>query len=1019
MSLETYHWSRFVKHESCTEPNALSDASPAIKAKRICRLPYISHTSFIGREIELQFLKTNLDDSTSNEQQRRVVVWGPGGAGKTQLVSTYAFRSQSKYSAVFWVTASSEVVLRKSFAEIAIYLGLAVPSGGDQQTVIDSVRNWFTDHEQGDWLLVIDNADQLDEVNIQCVIPPINKGSVIITSRNREAAALGIAIELGEMDAEDAVALLFSRADIKHPTSMEEVTGTEITKRLGYLALAIEHAGAYIHSVGGTLQDYLQQFESSKRDTLEQAPAISMHKESVLETFNLSFKAVVKRNMDAAKLLCFIGFLDAGGVPEDLLTSTDARLTLFRKEVIADQKGVLQAVRLLISFSLVRVKVESDKKTISLHPLVHYLSRARMNIENQWRWKGISLGWLIELSVTADADMVHFPHVREQMRQMKELKSFPADSRKRNCVIHCLALLQTHYRFAWQNYGAMDELYRYSKEFLQVLEEDMEDQEYLFVVAMISLIDVQASTVQYTSSNDTSDQIYLRHLLKQMTPLAKAAYEHASNDQKQKSFSSNITRPQTLGPSEDPVKQDGLMALHTLTTALTEIVDSGSLGAEDLIPTDKQAIQESINITISQKVLNKKQLEGSYDKEKHDSSSTTTNEPVSSNRVFDDKKPPPPESPTVNLQTTEKKHNENASFPPETEPATEEFIFKPQYINEVFVSITPPIRIQYLLDLLSTLIRIHYRHGRVAEADLLTMYSILPIDSISQPDHKLLQVRKLLIEGSRHAASGDVSSMLSTCLQIISIDNNSPEAHYVSLDYAIIMNKLGRPEEAERIVKQTFYKTRTAGPVNPIKLDQDLARDLQSAYVWIKKTLSTSLRLQGHPDQSLQTLLQTLQTAQTVFGTNSLSSLHAALLLYRFYHCHCPQAHLKAGYETKANKYMKIFIGVLEQLYCSARGDDGKQVYNEEGLQMSLILWTQGAVEETVGILKAFAQLTGRIMGEDDVLSRKTMEALAIAEAEWDIWREERVEDVLKFGTIVFPRKMEDFALPAREEGGS
>lgn len=204
---------------------------------------------------------------------------------------------------MFWVTASSETTLRKTYADIAKYLDLRLPSDRDPQTAIDSVRDWFTDHKQGDWLLVIDNADNLNEVDIQPFIPPINRGSVIITSRNRGAAELGPAIELGEMKAEDAVALLFHKAALHHPTSTEDLIGAEITKSLGYLALAIEHAGAYVHSVGGTLQEYLQQFQHNRRDTLEKSPAFSMHKESVFETFNMSFNAIVERDMPAARLL--------------------------------------------------------------------------------------------------------------------------------------------------------------------------------------------------------------------------------------------------------------------------------------------------------------------------------------------------------------------------------------------------------------------------------------------------------------------------------------------------------------------------------------------------------------------------------------------------------------------------------------------------------------------------------------------------------------------------------------------
>jgi len=307
------------------------------------------------------------------------------------------------------------------------------------------------------------------------------------------------------MDAGDAAALLSRRAAILHPTPIEEITGAGIAKSLGYLALAIEHAAAYVQCVGGNLQDYLQQFQSNRKDTLGKSPAFSMHKESVLQTFNMSFDAIVGRNKAAAKLLCFMGFLDAEGVLESLMLSTNERVTIFRDEVMNGQKELWDGIQVLTSFSLIRVKIKAEKRSISLHPLVHYLSRAGLNVENQWRWKGRVTVWLVQLTVAANADMVYFPHVREQMQQMKEIKSSLADNQKRRSVYYCLALLQNHYRFAWQNLGAMDELHKYSEVVMEVLEEDLGDQEHHSIVVVMALIDVQATTMQFISSDSTYD----------------------------------------------------------------------------------------------------------------------------------------------------------------------------------------------------------------------------------------------------------------------------------------------------------------------------------------------------------------------------------------------------------------------------------------------------------------------------------------------------------------------------------
>ena len=652
------------------------------------------------------WLQAHLADVSSNTEQQRIAVWGPGGAGKTQLVSNYAFRNQSRYSAVFWVTASSNLTLRKTYADIAEYLDLGLPSGGDSETAIKSVRDWFTDHEQGDWLLVIDNADKLNEVDIQPFIPPINKGNVIITSRNRAVAELGIALEVGEMKAEDALALLFKKVALHHLTSTEERFGAEITKSLGYLALAIEHAGAYVQSVGGTLQEYLQQFQNNRRDTLEKSPAFSLHKESVFETFNMSFNAIMERDMAAARLLCFMGFLDAEGVREDLILSTDERHTIFRAEVMEDEKEFYKGIKVLMSFSLVRIKVEAGKKSISLHLLVHYLSRARLKVENQWRWKLRVVSWLVQVSAAVSADLVYFPHVREQMRQMEEIKSLPADGPQCKRIYCCLALLLNHYKFAWQNQGAMDELYECSEIVMKVLEEDLEDQEHLSVVAMVTLIDVQTTAVEYISNDVTFEQVMRRYLLKQMTPLAKIALEKASDSKKSSDTSGDKTQ---MSLSSKDVTQDGPLTLHTLTRALTRALTQ-TFGSEALVT--GKSTEEGVVVTHGSKPITssieKSQNSSQSDDRlaKRNSSLTRSHDPLPTNQEPGLETPPQPTS--VHEQRLERNDNDDAISPSRGEPPTDSLSFTLRYLSDVFLSVTPPVRVQCLLSFLAILIKVYY-----------------------------------------------------------------------------------------------------------------------------------------------------------------------------------------------------------------------------------------------------------------------------------------------------------------------
>lgn len=189
----------------------------------------------------------------------------------------------------------------------------------------------------------------------------------------------------------------------------------------------------------------------------------------------------------------------------------------------------------------------------------------------------------------------------------------------------------------------MDELHKYSEAILDVVEEDLEedseDQKHLSIVAMASLIEVQTATVQFIFSDITYDQIILRYVLKQMTPLAWRALENASDSEKKSDTSGNTARTQMSLPSEDDVKQDDLLSLHTLTTAMTQMVDAGSLVEKYSAQKDIKATQGSNAVTTSGDEASKDTLEVSKGPGQCDSSSIPSYDPVPANQKCSNETP--------------------------------------------------------------------------------------------------------------------------------------------------------------------------------------------------------------------------------------------------------------------------------------------------------------------------------------------------------------------------------------------
>lgn len=68
----------------------------------------------------------------------------------------------------------------------------------DIEPFVDAVRPWLADTRNREWLLIVDNYDDLENVMIADFSPTRLSGSVIITSRAQTSQRLGeVKIEVG------------------------------------------------------------------------------------------------------------------------------------------------------------------------------------------------------------------------------------------------------------------------------------------------------------------------------------------------------------------------------------------------------------------------------------------------------------------------------------------------------------------------------------------------------------------------------------------------------------------------------------------------------------------------------------------------------------------------------------------------------------------------------------------------------------------------------------------------------
>ena len=223
-------------------------------------IPHNSTGIFTGRDNVLRKLNDSFFPSRNESAlatQKRFILYGLGGSGKTQICTRFAEVhrdmlvvqcSQSsavrltldlRFWGIFWIDASTSMTIQQGFRDIGQRCGI-----GSEP---DVVKQWLSNIQQH-WLLIIDNADN-PKMNISTIFPVGNRGSILVTTRNPHSkihATVG-SHELGEMGLKEGVELFLRAADIEDASSsLIQKEARIIVNTMGCLTLAIVQAGAYV-----------------------------------------------------------------------------------------------------------------------------------------------------------------------------------------------------------------------------------------------------------------------------------------------------------------------------------------------------------------------------------------------------------------------------------------------------------------------------------------------------------------------------------------------------------------------------------------------------------------------------------------------------------------------------------------------------------------------------------------------------------------------------------------------------
>ncbi|KAF2177822.1 TPR-like protein [Zopfia rhizophila CBS 207.26] len=370
------------------------------KREPFSTVPFASDPDFVDRPDILAWIR----DKCAGPGARAALV-GLGGVGKSQIAIRYSYgiRDALPQTFVFWVHASTQARFEEAYRDIADRLELPGREN-PKADVLRLVSNWLCDETNGQWMMVLDNVDDVETFfpkssessspSLAAYVPQSPNGSILITSRNKDAASrlaggLKNTKEVHTMDNSQGLQLLQNKLQ----DAAKEEGAADLLYALDYIPLAITQAAVYINRRSRmTASGYLNEFRKNEKkkkgllnwDCGDLRRDLSVSN-SVVTTWQISFERIRQERPSAADLLSLMSFFNPQGIPESVLQrySENAAETCNRNEPSDEFNEDFDT---LLAFSLIAVTADND--ICEMHGLVQFCTQVWLSSSGDgWRWR--------------------------------------------------------------------------------------------------------------------------------------------------------------------------------------------------------------------------------------------------------------------------------------------------------------------------------------------------------------------------------------------------------------------------------------------------------------------------------------------------------------------------------------------------------------------------------------------------------------------------------------------------------
>ena len=296
---------------------------------------------------------------------------------------------------MFWVIGENDESVRKSVVEILTFVFT-----DNIEDILNKFVSWLSIMKRP-WLLVVDNADELNDPTCPAGVKKICKGMlqrthlprkhghILVTTRaNATQSRTFLKISSDDClklqcfsEEEGALFLMQQTGLVGNGLDPDAIC---LAKELGSLLLALEEAAAYISysPLPLNFKDYLNRYKAVKLRLLKQqhATALSLeaqHRLSIHTTWLMNFEYVKKRSPAAAKIMRISAFFESEFIPFNVINPGSPEFNQEElREGLFSYLDIGDILKILSSYSL--FTVDHQCKLFRVHKLVQEVVRGSL-----------------------------------------------------------------------------------------------------------------------------------------------------------------------------------------------------------------------------------------------------------------------------------------------------------------------------------------------------------------------------------------------------------------------------------------------------------------------------------------------------------------------------------------------------------------------------------------------------------------------------------------------------------------